>query len=39
MKFVIDPNVLISALISDSVTRELILEMEGGILLSRFFGK
>ena len=28
MKFVIDPNVLISALISDSVTRELILEME-----------
>lgn len=28
MKFVIDSNVLISALISDSVTRELILEME-----------
>jgi len=28
MKFVIDSNVLISALISDSITRELILEME-----------
>lgn len=28
MKFVIDSNVLISALIADSVTRELILEME-----------
>ncbi len=28
MKFVIDTNVLISALISDDVTRELILEME-----------
>ena len=28
MKFVIDSNLLISALISDSVTRELILEME-----------
>ncbi len=28
MKFVIDTNVLISALISDNVTRELILEME-----------
>jgi len=28
MKFVIDSNVLISALILDSVTRELILETE-----------
>ncbi len=28
MKFVIDSNVLISALISDSITREMILEMD-----------